>query len=235
MKRESSTAAWRQYEAGRAYKRRCGLYERIRENERFWRGDQWYGDAADLPRPVFNVIRRVVEHLICSILSGPVSVRYSDDNLPAADNRAAAEGLRQGLDALNRNAAYRWEQCRMDRLLRHVLNDAAVTGDGVFYAYWDADRETGGNWRGDIVTDCVDSVNLFVADVNRADIQSQAYVMLSGRARVEDLRAEAISAGLPAEEAVKRILPDEETGTQAGDMAMLELEGEDAAKATYLI
>ncbi|MBR6709651.1 MAG: hypothetical protein IKL84_08250 [Clostridia bacterium] len=235
MKNENSTLAWRQYEAGREYKRRCGLYERIRENERFWRGEQWYGDTADLPRPVFNVIRRVVEHMICSVLSGPVSVIYADEHLPALDHHTALETLRQGLVALNRNAAYRWEQCRMDRLLRRALNDAAITGDGVFYAYWDADRETGGNWRGDIVTDCVDSVNLFVADVNRADIQSQAYVMLSGRARVEDLRAEAIAAGMSLEEAKKKILPDRERETQAGDMAAIELEGEGAEKATYLI
>ena len=63
------TKAWEQYEAGKAYKRRIGLYERVRQNERFYRGDQWFGSsaAAELPKPVFNVIRRVVDYLICSV------------------------------------------------------------------------------------------------------------------------------------------------------------------------
>ncbi len=217
--------AWRQYEAGREYKRRCGLYERIRENERFWRGEQWYGESSELPRPVFNVVRRVVEHLICSVIAGAVSIVYSDEG-ESEVGRAAAE-------VLGRNAAYRWERSRMDRLVRQALTDAAIAGDGVFYAYWDADAETGQVWRGEIVTACVDSVNLFVADVNRADIQSQAYVMLSGRARVAELRAEAVAAGMDAEAAAAMIVPDGETGSQAGDMANLELDGEE--KATYLI
>lgn len=227
MNKENSTLAWQQYEAGRDYKRRCGLYERIRENERFWRGDQWYGEGADLPRPVFNVIRRVIEHMICSVIAGSVSIVYSNDN------HAASDASRAAVTALNRNAAYRWDRCRMDRLVRQALTDAAIAGDGVFYTYWDADAETGQAWRGEISTVCVDSVNLFVADVNRADIQSQAYIMLAGRARVEDLRTEAMAAGISAEEAIEHILPDRETETQAGDMAALELTGED--KATYLI
>lgn len=43
MKASGETAAWRQYEAGRDYKRRIGLYETVRTNERFYRGDQWKG------------------------------------------------------------------------------------------------------------------------------------------------------------------------------------------------
>ena len=33
------TKTWQQYEAGKEYKRRIGLYEKTRANERFYRGD----------------------------------------------------------------------------------------------------------------------------------------------------------------------------------------------------
>ncbi|MBQ8275913.1 MAG: hypothetical protein IJZ02_04745 [Clostridia bacterium] len=233
MKSDNSTLAWRQYEAGREYKRRCGLYERIRENERFWRGDQWYGETNDLPRPVFNMVRRIVEYQICSVISPAMAVLFSNEKIPVRGGDSKL--FRTGISALNDHMAYRWEHCRMDRLLRRALGDAAISGDGVFYVSWDADAETGQSWRGDMVTACVDNVNLFVADVNRADIQSQAYVMLSGRARVEELRREAMAAGMSREKALRDIRPDEETAAQAGDMASVELAGEDAAKATYLI
>ena len=33
--------SWRQFEAGRDYNRRIGLYENAAENERFYSFDQW--------------------------------------------------------------------------------------------------------------------------------------------------------------------------------------------------
>ena len=53
---DSLSKTWLQYEAGKEYKRRIGLYKTVRENERFYRGDQWYMTSSNnLPRPVFNV------------------------------------------------------------------------------------------------------------------------------------------------------------------------------------
>ena len=56
---QTKNKAWQQYEKGKEYKRRIGLYETVRKNERFYRGDQWqYGEGKDLPRPIFNIIQR---------------------------------------------------------------------------------------------------------------------------------------------------------------------------------
>ena len=65
MSTNSQKKTWRQYEAGRNYKRQIGLYSRISENERFYRGDQWRGGEG-LPKPVFNVISRIVDYLVSS-------------------------------------------------------------------------------------------------------------------------------------------------------------------------
>ena len=60
---KKASKAWAQYEAGKAYKRQIGLYETVRLNERFYRGDQWQDSRSqDLPRPVFNLIRRVMDY-----------------------------------------------------------------------------------------------------------------------------------------------------------------------------
>ena len=54
--------AWRQFEAGREYNRRIGLYENAASAERFYRGDQWKSlTNSQLPTPVFNIIRRINE------------------------------------------------------------------------------------------------------------------------------------------------------------------------------
>ena len=71
MTKTSQNKTWRQYEAGRNYKRQIGLYSRIAENERFYRGDQWRGGEG-LPKPVFNVISRIVDYLVSSAAVGDV-------------------------------------------------------------------------------------------------------------------------------------------------------------------
>lgn len=121
----------------------------------------------------------------------------------------------------------------MQPLSYKALLDAAVSGDGVFYCWWDPDHRNGQEFDGDICTDVIDSTNLFVADVNSSDLQSQKYVMLAGRASVESLRKEALSAGASEVEVAKIVADDENTGTYSADLGKCELKGEE--KATFLI
>ena len=227
--------AWSQYEAGLEYKRHIGLYENNRRNERFYRGDQWQGSgAADLPKPVFNIIRRVVDFLVSSVASSDISIRYTDEDMPFVKEAGEAEMIRSGVAALSANAAYRWEKNRMSSKVYGLLTDAAVSGDGVLYCYWDPEIKGAQGFNGDIVTETLDNVNLFVADVNRADIQSQSYLILSGRASVASLREEAMRCGVPAEDAMK-IVADGEYGLQSGDLSAKELDDESEEKTTYII
>ncbi len=229
------TKAWGQYEAGKEYKRRIGLYETIRTNERFYRGDQWYGNQANgLPKPVFNIIRRVIDYLVCSVASSDISIRYTDENLPFLKDKDEADSLRSALEVMTKNAAYRWEKDRMSRKVFRLLTDAAISGDGVLYCYWNPEVKSAQPFSGDIVTEVIDSVNLCVADVNKADIQSQEYIILAGRASVASLKREAIRYGVDPEQA-KLITADGKKNEQSGDMSLYELDGEDEEKTTYII
>lgn len=232
--KKSISKAWSQYEAGLDYKRSLGLYETIRRNERFYRGDQWYGsEAVELPKPVFNVTRRIVDHLICVILSGNVSINFTDESLPYARGDEV-EHMRAAVEMLGKNAAYRWEQLGMDGKVYRLLRDAAISGDGVIYCYWNPDIKNGQGFSGDIAAEIIDNVNLFVADVNKADIQSQDYVILSGRQSVGSLRDEARRFGV-SESDIAMISADGDTDGQSGDMAAYELRDEESEKATYII
>ena len=83
---QTTTSAWQQYEVGKAYKQRIGLYETVRRNERFYRGDQWHGSTAELPRPVFNLVRRITDYLTNSVFPGEISIHYTDQKLPFLEN-----------------------------------------------------------------------------------------------------------------------------------------------------
>ena len=226
--------AWQQYEAGKEYKMRIGLYENVRRNEAFYRGDQWAsGEGGGLPKPVFNIVRRVADFLICSVASADLSVRFTDENLPFADE-TTRKRIRAALEALTQNAAYRWEDADMDAKVFSLLTDAAISGDGAIYCYWNTDKKGPQSYDGDIVTETIDATNIFPADVNKPDIQSQEYVIISGRSSVASLRAEAERCGVPEDE-IKNIVSDSETNYQSGKVGEYELEGEDEAKATFII
>ncbi len=237
MTTESQKKTWRQYEAGRNYKRQIGLYRRIEENERFYRGDQWRG-GGDLPKPVFNVISRIVDYLVTTAAVGDIKIVYSDENLPFAANSAQAKAISAAVDLLSANAAYRWEHSRLQSLIYRLLYDAALSGDGLLYCSWDTEADGGGGWLGDIRTETLDSTNIFPADTSNPDIQSQDYIIISGRATVDALRREAKEAGVPEKELTK-IQPDSSTELcerGAGQLAKYEPAYEDGeARATYLI
>ncbi len=225
--------AWRQYEAGKAYKRRIGLYETARKNQAFYRGEQWSSsDSTELPHPVFNIIRRVVDYLVCSVATADLSIRFTDENLPfyAKDEGASSSAL---IEALNANTAYRWEKSAMDSKIFNLLTDAAVIGDGALYCYWDPYAQGAGEYGGDIVTDVADATCIFPSDVNRHDIQSQEYVIISGRSSVLSLRREARQNGV-SEDDVAKIVKDDDF-IKSGTHSVLELEGEDEEKATFII
>ncbi len=227
------TEAWEQYEAGVEYKRRIGLYARVRENERFYRGEQWTGvNSKDLPKPVFNVIKRVVNYMISSVTAQPVSIRYSDEGLYCSEENEYKRQLRSGIELLNKNAAYRYDKSKMESMTRTALLDAAISGNGVFYTYWDSGCRSGQPFEGDIKTVLCDSVDLFVSNVTSDDIQSQDYVMLCGRDSVEHLREEARKSGV-SELDIAKITADKPEGRGAGEL--FDIEAKTEANCTYLM
>ncbi len=230
----SISKAWRQYEAGLEYKHRIGLYETVRRNERFYRGDQWEGEGGDLPRPVFNIIRRIIDYAVCTVASGNVSVCFSDENLPQLADADTSAALRRAIAELSASASYRWEHASMDSLTYRLLRDAAISGDGVVYCWWDPGKRTGQPLTGDIAVRAIDSVDLFVADVNSTDLQSQDYIIISGRDSVLKLREEARRAGRDEDE-VARIVGDGERGLGAGELSDCEQQAPDGEKATFII
>ena len=231
----NKTKAWQQYEAGQAYKRRIGLYETVGRNQRFYCGDQWGESATEraLPKPVFNVVRRVTDYLIGAVAGGKVSIGYEDNSSVVMRDEALAERMRSSIAMLNHHMAYRWENCHMDRMVYRLLLDAALSGDGVLYCYWDSALPGADAFGGDIRTVRWSNCELYAADMNRAEIQSQEYIILAGRESVAKLKEEARAAGLAAEEIVK--IRSDASSLMAGSRPVPELEDEDQAKATVLL
>ena len=209
QQKEELASIWDSYECGKQFKSRIGLYARVAENERFFRGDQWRGiDSEGLPMPVFNIVRRIATYLVSSVMSYSIRIGFDDCALLLRDDSKAKRRAYENLDTLSKLVNDRWERQGMEKIFRDALTDAILTGDGIFYCWFDGSMVSDAGYRGDIRTSLIDNVDLFAADMNNPDIQSQDYVMLSGRCPVSKLRAEAEKRGMPESETAL-IVPDE--------------------------
>ena len=94
--KEQYTEEWELYEKGKEYNYSLDLYNKVASNERFYRGDQWEGiNSNGLPKPTFNIFKRIINYYTSNLLSSSVSMRFSyaspfgSGNAISADEAAA--------------------------------------------------------------------------------------------------------------------------------------------------
>ncbi len=223
---------WLLLEKGREYNRALGFYETVDENERFWRGDQWHGvRSGGLPTPVFNVFKRVIGYLVSNVMSSKISLKIDAEGVGAICNREVREKLDRVCTSLSSYLNYRYEKDDITTLLFDGVTDATLTGDMFLYVWWDPEKKTFQDFRGDFCTRLLDATNVFFGDVNTPDVQSQPYIIISGRELVSRLRDEARRSGV-SERDIERIAPDSDNRFEAGDEGKRELED---TKTGYVI
>ena len=225
---------WQLLEEGKNYKRQIGLYELVKRNERFYRGDQWHGvKSGGLPTPVFNVFKRVINHFISTLMSQKISLRYTAESCDLLHTPEKRRQLEEGCALLSHYMNYRFDRDSMEKLLSDGLLDAALSGNCFAYVYWDRDKNAPKGYRGDFATTLIDAVNVFFGDVNTSDIESQPYILIAGRELTNNLIREAKDNGMHEEEC-RRITPDSDSAEQAGDFGAIELPGTKCASLIKL-
>lgn len=218
------TEEWKQYQAGIDYNHKVDLYQTVNKNERFYAGDQWMGVVSNgLPTPVFNILKRIINYFVSSILSQNVSIHFVPENVGDSVTTEEEEKIKKASQLLSSYSATLFEKNKINNKLRQLLLDAAISGDACGYVYWNSEIDTGQDSKGDIDVDTVDNVNVFFGDPNEVDVQKQRYIIISARELVINLQDEARANGFP-EEDVLRIGSDEETFYQSGDRSQLQLD-----------
>lgn len=237
---KSTTDEWELYAKSKDYKQNIGLYDTADTNERMFAGDQWYGVKSNgLPTPVFNIFKRVINYFISAIMSQAVKMQFIPENIaddptnPEDQELAAAAGL------MSKYSETLWEKLKMDSRLREALLDAAISGDMDGYTYWNPNIKTGQTVEGveimgDIDFELVDNVNVHFGNPNDPRVERQPWIIISFRELVSKLKDEAKSHGVPKRE-YDLIGSDQETNTQSGDRAKIELDSGEDGKTTALI
>jgi hypothetical protein len=233
-----NTKDWDLYEAGKQYNNRIepNYYDTVNANLDFFAGNQWRNlPDSEMPKPVFNIIKRVITFFVASLTTGVAKLQYSPlmlaDNTPVQEISAA--------DVANGQTAMLFDKFKMEFKTRDALFDGATTGDYGAHFYFDVDKRPynyAQGVQGEICMELIDGTNVFFGNANNPNVDAQPYIILSGRETVENLRAEAKRYHEP-EDDIEGIQPDKEYQYQAGEAAHIEVEASDieAGKALYII
>jgi hypothetical protein len=236
-----NTKDWDLYEAGKNYNNRIepNYYDTVNANLDFFSGNQWRNlPDSEMPKPVFNIIKRVTQFFVASLTTSKVQLHY--DPLMLADNTPAQEI--DAADVANQQTATLFDKMKMDFKVRDALFDGAITGDYCAHFYFDMDKRPynfAPGIQGEICMELVDGTNVFFGNANSPLVDHQPYIIISGRDTVENLRNEAKKYRQAAEdegaEGFESIQADKEYQYQAGEASQFEVEADEGGKALYII
>lgn len=190
--RVSADRIWKEYEDGVTFKQQLNLYETVKVNEDFYVGRQWEGVQSNgLPTPVFNYIKRIVLYLVASTAADNIKMNASVLEA-AGHSRTDGERLAR---VVNTQFESLFEHNKMAQLMRRFMRNAAVDGDACLYAWFDPEVETGQPMKGAVRTEVLENTRVIFGNPNTADVQSQPYIIISRRERLEDVRREMRAQG----------------------------------------
>lgn len=182
---------WTEYQNGQLFNDAQDLAARVEKAENFFLGDQWKGvNAPDLDKPVFNIMKRVVNYFIAMLVSDNVGITLS------LFNRAEDGIARIRLRAFEEQLGQVMEYCKFNKKMRTVLRNAAVDADGCLHVYFDTDIETGHeNEMGMVTCETVDNQNVFFGNPQVHEPQDQPYIILAQRRMLDSVKEELEAQG----------------------------------------
>ncbi len=188
---------WNEYLRGEDYHQQIRLYETVKKNEQFYEGEQWEGvNAPDLEKPVINIFKRAVTYMGSQIISDDVGISLE----PFGESGESSEVCRILNEQVNRIV----EITKAKSKNREIIKDAAVTGDGVLYAWFDPEK---GNY-GEIELETVDNEKVIFKNPFEHDVQKQRSIIIVKRMLLDEAKELGRSSGL-SEEEIEQIQPDE--------------------------
>ena len=176
---------WKEYQKGVQYLTNNDIYEIVKTNENFYDGRQWEGVSENsiMPKPVINVLQRVVKYLIATISSNDVAIAMTPFTV-MQEEIDKIEFFTKAVDDCIENA-------RIKEKSRLMIRNGAVDGSSYMMLSFNPDIETGQSVKGDIEATLIDNTNMYFGNPYSNDIQNQPYIIVALRQNISQVKAEA--------------------------------------------
>ena len=234
---------WALYEAGIAYNNALygsdkNYYETIDANIAFANGDQWRNVVADgLPKPVFNIIKRVKQFKIASLKTDDIAISIAPMEYRPQSMDLTMQQKVKDTDLANAEIRNILENINFDSLSRTLLADGFDTGDWCLHWYFDNDeqpfKQSNPDVKGIIKAEIIDATNVMFGNPNTRKVEKQPYILVIGRDLVKNLREEYKKYN--NDDGWAYIESDNDTEHQMGDNGKVEVDADGYSKAIYVI
>lgn len=238
------TKDWQLYEAGKKYNQNVlgadrNYYDVIDTNIAFASGDQWRNVKGDgLPKPVFNIIKRVKQFKIASLKSDNIAINLTPMEYRQSDEDEQMQQNIHYTDLANAEIKNILENINFDSKSRELLSDGFDTGDFCLHWYFDTSKKPFKNRPeivGSINAEIIDSTNIMFGNPNCREVERQPYIIIIGRDFVKNLQEERKKEKSRGIDKNSTIQEDSDTQYMAGDNGKIEMEADDYGKALYII
>lgn len=180
---------WIEYQKITEYVRQKGLYNTVKQNEDFYDGRQWEGVKADnLPKPVVNILQRVVKYMIATLSSNEIAVSITP--LSSIEEDSAKMKL------VSNEIEKVIEQASIKEASKLAIRNAAVDGSSFLMQMFDADYDTGQDMKGRVENTILDNTQVYFGNPYSNVIQKQPFIIIALRQYVDQVKAEAKSLGV---------------------------------------
>ena len=199
---------WKDYTKIQEYVREKDLYNIVKVNENFYDGRQWEGVKADnLPKPVVNILQRVVKYMIATLSSNDVAVSIT----PMSDLQEDIDKMKLVSNEIEKVI----EQARIKEASKLAIRNGAVDGSSYLMQYFDEEYETNQPMKGCVENLILDNTQVYFGNPYSNIIQKQPFIIIALRQYIDQVKAEAKSLGVPQDE-IDSIMPDNDN-EQAND------------------
>ena len=200
---------WQEYQRIQEYLTRRNVYETVKTNENFYEGKQWEGvKTENMPKPVVNILQRVVKYMIATLSSNEVAVSitpFSESSDDIDKMKPIAEEVEKVI-----------ERAKIKEASKLSIRNAAVDGAAYMMQTFDPDYETGQDIKGCIENMVIDNTNMYFGNPYSSDIQKQPFIIVALRQFVGQVKEEARELGV-REEDIEQIRPDTDSNLANDD------------------
>ena len=213
--KKTADEIWAEYGKGKKFNHGIDLYDNVKKCENFYIGRQWEGlNAPDLPKPVLNVIKRVVSYFISMIVADDIGIlvepytRTSQEIIKPDGTPMMVVKEEMDAIAIETEVDKVIELCNIKSQSREIVRAAAVDGDAYMYFYFDGSINTGKGGKGGIRSEILDNTSVIFGNPYKTELQSQPYIIVATPRMLSDVREEAKRNGVKD---IAQIMPDSDS------------------------
>lgn len=207
---ELASKIWNEWEQGLAYQQKIHLKETCEQCVDFFEGRQWpqaTERTKNLPRPVINIIKFIINGKKANILSSKISMVYKPLIHTEEETQLATQGASEFTDFANHIK----KELKQEDLDSLAILDGLKKGTYVYHYFWDKESKSGlAKYNGGLNGQIIDCLSIVFANPKQKDEQKQKWIIIQSRENVKTLKQIAKQNGISTTE-IELIQADDDT------------------------